>query len=166
MTDVNGLTGIIESVNGTQFQVKGVLGSPAETTGGTVVKVDGGDAIRNGIYKVYDETNKVYCSLIRGEEFEENKSYSYGTVYSVSSDVLKINPSSCVSATVFYLKKPTDFSDSATECDLIDILEPILLDFAESELWNADNKLNQGATAYKKAFDQIQILNGRFALNE
>ena len=84
----------------------------------------------------------------------------------ISSNVLRINPATCVSATVHYIKEPTAFTNTATECDLIDILEPILLDLAESELWNADNRLQQGANAYKKGFEQIQILNGRFSLNE
>ena len=167
--ELNGLTGVVKYVGlGTtsEFKIKSVLTPTAETTGGTVSLTNGGMAIRNGIFKVYDETNGVSCSLQRESNFDENSSYAYGSTYSLSSDTLKISPTTCVSATVHYIKEPTGFVDNSTECDLIDTLEPILLDLAESELWNADNRLQQGANAYKKGFEQIQILNGRFSLNE
>ena len=126
----------------------------------------GGDPCRNGVLKVLDNTNNTQCKFVREAEFDLGGTYSYGSQFCHSSESIKINPSTCVNATIVYLQKPTDFADDTTEFDLNDHLVPILLDFAESELWNADNKLQQGQNCYKRAFEQIQVLNGRLALNE
>jgi len=165
MTDVNGLTGIVEEVAGNNFQVKGVLGSPAETTGGTVTKVGDGSGfpIREGITRLYDNTNKRFAKIIPEMEFMPSATYSYGTVFCVEGNQIAVAPASCVSVDVYYLKNPTDLADTSAECEFSESLEPILLDLAESEIFFADNRQNRGNLAYQRAFQQIQILNQRLA---
>ncbi len=163
MTEINGITGIIEGVAGNNFSVQGVSGDPQETTGGTVTLVDDGSgyAVRNGIYKVKDETNSVIAKIVEEKDFPSTTDYSYGTICCISTDSLKISPTTCTTATVWYIKEPTAIANDSTECELNSSLESILLDLAESMLFRADNDLQRASLAEKKAFDQIKTLNER-----
>tara|TARA_B100000965_G_C19558626_1_gene743417 strand:- start:851 stop:1684 length:834 start_codon:yes stop_codon:yes gene_type:complete len=163
MTDVNSLSGTVEGVAGNDFQVQGVLGNPAETTGGTVTKINDGSgySIRNGIYKVYDITNSRDAKFFEEENFPSGSSYSYGTAYCVSENSVLINPTSCVSADFYYIKEPTAIANDSTECELNSSLEIILLDLAESSLYYQDNRQSRGDKAYQRAVTVIQTLNER-----
>jgi len=161
MLDVNGLTGIVEGVDGNDFKIKGVLGSPAETTGGTATRKGAGNPIRNGIYKIYDKTNKRKAYIVPEQEFPDDTKYPYGTICCISDNKLLVNPSTCVSIDVFYIKEPTSFVDNATECDFGASLEVVLLDLAESELWYADKNQVQGEKCYSRAMEHITMLNSR-----
>ena len=163
MTDVNGIIGIVEGVAGNDFNVKGVLGSPAETTGGTVTKVDDGSgySIRNGIYKVYDKTNLRNAHMFEEDKFPSGETYAYGTAFCISDNKILINPTTCASVDVHYIKEPSAIADNSTECELNSILEIILLDLAESSLWYLDNRHGRGDKAYQRAVNVIQTLNER-----
>lgn len=164
MIDVNGLAGIVEDAdNGNDFKIKGVLGAPAESTGGTVTKINDGSgySIRNGIYKVYDKTNNRIAKLVEEADFPLESDYPYGSVYCVSDNKILINPSSCVSADVYYMKIPTAIANTSVECELNSALEPILLDLTESTMWYADNRQGRGDKAYQRAVTSIQTLNER-----
>jgi len=163
MTDVNGLTGIVEGVFGNTFKIKGVLGSPAETTGGTVTKVDDGSGypIRNGITKVYDRSHKRYAQIVSQRSFMPSPTYDYGTICCLDDDKLELAPTSCTGIDVHYIKEPDEIASNSTECEWNNSLEPILLDLAESEIWYADNRPNRGNLAYQRAVNMIQSLNDR-----
>tara|TARA_Y100001963_G_scaffold68984_1_gene96102 strand:- start:11391 stop:12227 length:837 start_codon:yes stop_codon:yes gene_type:complete len=164
MVEVNGIIGIVEDAgNGNDFKIKGVLGSPAESTGGTVTKINDGSgySIRNGIYKVYDKTNNRIAKLVEEADFPLESDYPYGSVYCVSDNKILINPSSCVSADVYYIKIPTAIANTSVECELNSALEPVLLDLAESTMWYADNRQGRGDKAYQRAVTSIQTLNER-----
>ena len=165
MTEINGMTGTVQKLNANTFEVNGIAADPAETTGGTVIKVDdGGDrthSIRNGIYKVYDRTNSVVAKIVDEKDFPSTTDYSYGTICCTSDEKLLISPTTCVSVDVYYIKEPTAIANDSSECELNSSLETILLDLAESMLFRADNDLQRASLDEKKAFDQIKTLNER-----
>lgn len=163
MTDVNGLTGIVEGVAGNNFSVKGVLGGPAETTGGTVTKLYDGNglSLRNGIIKVYDRTNSRFANIVSHDSFTTGDDYAYGTICCVGEKNLTISPTSCVAVDVYYIKTPTDIANSAVECEFNKTIEQIILDLAEAEIFNADNRTNRANVAYQRGVNMIQSLNDR-----
>ena len=119
--------------------------------------------IRDGITRLYDNTNKRFAKLIPEMDFMPSTTYSYGTVFCIEGNQIAVSPATCASVDVYYLKKPTDLADGSTECEFNESIEPILLDLAESEIFFADNRQNRGNLAYQRAFQQIQILNQRLA---
>lgn len=119
--------------------------------------------IRNGITRLYDNVNKRFAKLIPESDFMPSTTYSYGTVFCIEGNQIAVAPATCLSVDVYYLKKPTDLADDSTECEFGESIEPIILDFAESEIFNADNRQNRGNLAYQRAFQQIQLLNQRLA---
>ena len=144
-THLNGIQTEVESITSggdnrltSTMQLKGVKGQfseTLETTGGTIRKVNegAGTPIRNGVYKIYDKTNKSFARLVREKDFENGGSYGSQFCFSSEGKIL-INPSSCVLADVYYISQPDDFTDSETECSFGEELEYIILDLAESEL--------------------------------
>ena len=128
----------------------------------TVVFSDlSGVPIRKGIIKVYDNTNNRFVSFKRFEDFDVSSDYKYGTVATVMGSEILISPTTCLSVDVWYLKEPSDIANDTTECPIDEILEPLLLDFAEAELWRADNRINRASTAVGNATQHLQILNAR-----
>ena len=165
MTEVNGITGIVEYENSSQLKVYGVLGSPAEITGGTLTKIGTGSGfpIREGITRLYDNTNKRFAKMVSEMRFMPSTNYNYGTVFCIEGNQIAVAPASCVSVDVYYLKNPTELADDSVECEFGGSIEPMILDLAESELFLADNRPNRGNLAYERAFNQIQVLNGRLS---
>ena len=163
MTDVNGLTGIVEGVAGNNFSVKGVLGSPAETTGGTVTKVDDGSGfpVREGITRIYDNTNGRYAQLVPEQSFMPSKTYSYGTMACIEGNKLTIAPSTVTSVDIHYIAQPTTIANDSTVDEWYNGLENIVLDLAESEIFYADNRPNRAGVAYQRGVNMIQSLNDR-----
>lgn len=169
MTDVNGLIGVVEGVAGNDFQVKGVLGSPEETTGGTVTKladINGSDSaysLKDGILKVINTTQNETVQLVELKDFRfpPSTTYKYGSIGCVGPDSLFISPTSCTAIDVYFLKIPTEIENNSTECDLSSALEQILLDLAEARLFQLDNELQRSSVAEKRALQQIQVLNAR-----
>jgi len=52
---------------------------------------------------------------------------------------------------------------SGVTCDLNDALHSLVLDVAESDCWLMDEKQQRSSEAYKKAIDEIAVLNERYA---
>tara|TARA_Y100001963_G_scaffold101200_1_gene139225 strand:+ start:178 stop:1071 length:894 start_codon:yes stop_codon:yes gene_type:complete len=174
MTDVNGLIGEIEEVATDTFQVKGVLGSPAETTGGIVTRFSSDLLpLRNGIIRFMDVTNNRVAKIVPQKDFPSNENYPYGTIVCLSGlvggamsngqefQMFKISPINVSSVEVEYLTQPQDIADDSVEASIDDALEPILLDLAEAEIFFADNRQSRGNLAYQRALKQIEILNLR-----
>tara|TARA_Y100001963_G_scaffold144200_1_gene216038 strand:+ start:415 stop:1284 length:870 start_codon:yes stop_codon:yes gene_type:complete len=164
MTDVNGITGTVEGVAGNNFSVKGVLGSPAETTGGTVTKLDDGSSypVREGITRIYDNTNSRYAQLVPEQSFmPSSKTYSYGTMACIEGYKLTIVPNTVASVDIHYIAQPTAIANDSVVSEWYNGLENIILDFAESEIFYADNRPNRAGVPYQRAINMIQTLNDR-----
>ncbi len=153
------LTGLIRNYYLSDLKVK--ADAKTVSSGACTFTVIGATPIRNGIYKVYDITNSRDAKFFEEENFPTGTKYSYGTAYCVSENSVLVNPSSCVSADIYYIKEPTAIANGSTECDLNSSLEIILLDLAESSLYYQDNRQSRGDKAYQRAVTVIQTLNER-----
>ena len=77
-----------------------------------------------------------------------------------------IQPDTISDIQVWYIRVPAEYvysSPSSTddECELNAVLEPVVLDLAEAELWRSDGNLNRASGALQNAMTVIQVLNGR-----
>ena len=84
----------------------------------------------------------------------------------IFAESFQVQPTTINQIKVWFYKVPTpydytDASSMATECVLNRSLEGIVLDFAESELWRSDGRLNRASGALQNGMSIVQVLNGR-----
>ena len=66
---------------------------------------------------------------------------------------------------IYYIKVPTDLTDSAlSNLEINEMFSTTLLDLAEAEIFYADNRLNRGSIAHKRAMEMIQVYNSRLVI--
>jgi len=145
---------------------------PFETTGGTITRVgldsSQGLPLKNGIHMVYDNNSKKELVEKTAKDFKTHIVPSYGSQFRVKNDGLTFNPPIADGnyINIQYLQIPPSFTDTTTDHHFDGEIEQILLDFAEAELWETDNRMNRSEVAKKRGFETVQILNGRLSVNE
>ena len=117
--------------------------------------------VREGITRIYDNTNSRYAQLVPEQSFMPSKTYSYGTIACIEGNQLAIAPSTVTSIDVHYIAQPTAIANDSTVDEWYNGLENIILDLAESEIFYADNRPNRAGVAYQRAINMIQTLNDR-----
>ena len=127
--------------------------------------------IRNGIIGIYDETNDTWCTMIEPRDVKrlENVYLSGSTTNPVAyvfADTIYVKPTSIALIDVWYIKPPTALTASATECDLNIALQELVLDFAESQLWRMDAKIDRATSAYNNALNMVKVLNERYQVEK
>ena len=115
----------------------------------------------DGILKVYDDTNDVWATIVSPLNFQfDSASSKYGTMATVMDNKLYIVPSSCTNVDIWHLKEPADIAASGDEITEFDpILQDIIVDLAESELWRADNRSERANAPYQNAISKINQIN-------
>lgn len=126
------------------------------------------DVMRNGIEKVYDETNTRWIHLVDPMDLEkENNAYlapsaTYPIAY-VYGGTLYTKPS-VASISIYHLGQPTPYVEGGNvgdECPLNAGLHPLVLDLAEAELWKMDGKGEKATAVIGIVNTEIQTLNAR-----
>jgi hypothetical protein len=125
--------------------------------------------IRNGIIKIYDETNDKWCTIVEFKDVKKlENSYLAGDTTSprafIFDETIYIQPTSCVLIDVWYLKAPTALANDSNECVLNTALHDIVLDLAESKCWRMDGKPEKAQIAQNSATSMIGVLNERYAM--
>ena len=120
--------------------------------------------VREGITRVYDNTNKRYTQIVPESDFMPSSTYSYGTICCLEGNQLAVAPSTVTSVDVHYLTPPTAIADNGTASEWYNGLENIILDLAESEIFYADNRPNRAGIAYQRGINMIQSLNERLLM--
>ena len=164
MTEINGMTGTVNQLNSSTFEINGVAADPAETSistdlGGTVEKLE---TSMTRIVSVYDDTNDRFVELTTIEAIGENTAYNYGTKGALFNNRLYVSSSTATSdCTLIYITSPTDIVDTATEITFLsDSVQQAIVEIAESLLWRQDNRLNRAQAAEANAAVMIQVING------
>ena len=145
---------------------------PFETTGGTITRVglsaEQGLPLKNGIHMVYDNVSQVELVEKTSKDFRTYTTPAYGNQFRVKHDGITFNPpiADGNNINIQYLQIPPSFTDTETDHYFDGEIEQILLDLAEAELWENDNRVNRAEVAKKRGFETIQILNGRLTINE
>ena len=134
----------------------------------------GSNPARSGIVAVRDYSGgadgKWFSILDMKDIKERDNVYLAGTsdnpVCQIFDEKIHVQPSSVNQIKVYYYKKPSQYtySDATSmddECELNNVLEGIVLDFAEAELWRSDNRLNRANASLQSGISTIQVLNGR-----
>ena len=163
MTEINGMTGIVNQLNTSTFEINGVAADPAETSisddlGGTVEKLE---TSMTRIVSVYDDTNDRFVELVTIEGLGESTSYNYGTKGALFNNRLYVSSSTATSdCTLIYITSPTDIVASESEITyLSDSVQQAIIEMAESLLWRQDNRQNRAAVAKQSAIDIITSIN-------
>ena len=129
------------------------------------------DPIRNGIVGVYDANDSLWCTMIEpGDVKRLENSYLTGSTVNPVAYVFQASvyvlPTSITSINIWYLKAPTDLIADETECELNPALQELVLDFAESQLWRMDAKVERAGAAYTNALNMVKVLNDRYQLEK
>ena len=114
-----------------------------------------------GILRVFDDTNNVWATILTPKEFQFDPASSrYGTMATVLDNKLFVVPSSCTNVDIWHLKEPSAIAASGDEITEFDpVLQEIILDFAESELWRSDNRVERANAPYTNAVNKINQIN-------
>ena len=164
MTEINGMTGTVNQLNTSTFEINGVAADPAETSisddlGGTVEKLE---TSMTRIVSVYDDTNDRFVELTTIAAIGDHTAYNYGTKGALFNNRLYVSSSTATSdCTLVYITSPTDIVDTATEItSLSDSVQQAIIEIAESLLWRQDNRQNRSTAAASNAAAMIQVING------
>ena len=65
---------------------------------------------------------------------------------------------------IYYLKQPLRLGGN--DCELNEMIHEIIVDLAEGDLWNMDNKSDRNSMAMDRAFATIQMLNNKYVATE
>ena len=117
-----------------------------------------------GVYK--------YCVMIPFSDVKklENSNLAYGTdnpVAWVWGTRLYVRPitTDLAHLSLYYLKEPTAMESSGPTNSILNVsLHEIIVDFAESQLWRMDNKVDRATAAYSSAMESIKMLNQRYVV--
>lgn len=118
------------------------------------------------VMNAYDESNRIWCTITDKDTlFSYGNNYRYGTVISVcktytpNSDITVIyaTPSSVGSVTLWHIQE-VDGMRTTDQYPVTDVLRPVILGMAESELWRSDNASTRAKEAYSEA---INILSAQ-----
>lgn len=159
-----------------------IVGGKVEFTGTGSGKLNI-DPIRGGVIAVkvfkrtgssgsFVESSLGFANMIEPQDAKRlENSYLAGSdsnpIAYVFQDAIYIEPTGIDGAIdVWYLKNPTDIADNSTECELNVALHEIVLDFAESQLWKMDNKVDRATISYTNAINQIKALNDRYQVEK
>lgn len=163
MLDNHYLRGL-QTIKAAQTPVAGVIVISTALTGQLPIK--------NGIMKLYDTSNDLYYRKINTDswddvEEEENNTYFASTAaapsFYVWGDGIYVLPNTLAdSVAIFYYRDPTDLAADPVASLISPTCDELILDFAESQLWRQDNKLNRALKAYDHAINVIQMLNARY----
>ena len=163
MTEINGMTGTVNELNSSTFEINGVAADPAETSiapdlGGTVEKLET-SLIR--VVNVFDDTNNRFVELVPMENLGANTSYSYGTKGSFFNNKLYVSAATAVAdCTMVYISSPPKITNTAVE--VTHLSEPIqlaVIEGAESFLWRQDNRINRATAASTNAMGLVTAVN-------
>ena len=159
MSEINGMTGTVNQLNSSTFEINGVAADNAETTGGTVEKLE---TSMTRVVSVYDDTNDRFVELTTIAAIGDHTAYNYGTKGALFNNRLYVSSSTATSdCTLVYITSPTDIVDTATEITyLSDSIQQVIVELAESLLWRQDNRQNRSAAAASNAAAMIQAING------
>ena len=134
------------------------------------------DVLRGRVIGVFDEGQDIWCSIISARDAHQlDNAYLNGTtsnpVAYTFNETLYVKPTTVTTVDIWYLKSPTSYiynssGSMATECELNPALQELVLDFAESQLWRTDGKLNRAESTNNSAVAQIQILNNKVQVNK
>jgi len=127
--------------------------------------------IRNGVLKVYDDTDDLYCVMIEpGDVKRLENTYLAGSttnpVCYVFNEKIFFIPDTIILADIWYLKEPADLAADATECEFNVALHELVVDFSESQLWKMDAKTDRAKVSYENAMLQIRALNERYEVEK
>ena len=124
------------------------------------------DPIRGQINNVHDNAGHFFNLVSASSAKDLENSYLKGTTDSpiafIFDETIWISPESGISTIdIWYLSKPTDIANTATECQLNPALHEAVVDFAESQLWKSDGKSDRAGVAQANATNIISTLNAR-----
>ena len=164
MTEINGMTGTVNQLNSSTFEVNSISGTPAETSintnlGGTVEKLES-SFVR--IVKVYDDTNNRFIEMVSPNGFETNTTYSYGTLGTLMRNRLYVSTGDTTVAecTLIYITSPNNIAATDTEItNLSDSIQQAIIEMAESLLWRQDNRQQRAQGASSNAIAMITAIN-------
>jgi hypothetical protein len=165
MTEINGMTGIVNQLNSSTFEINGVAADPAETSvgddlGGTVEKLE---TSMTRIVSVYDDTNDRFVELTTIAAIGDHTAYNYGTKGALFNNRLYVSSSTATSdCTLVYITSPSNIAATDTEITyLSDSVQQVIVELAESLLWRQDNRQNRASAAANNAAAMIQVINAQ-----
>ena len=116
-------------------------------------------------------THKKFFTIINAEDAKtSDNAYLSGTTANPVAwffdERIYIQPDTISDIQVWYIRVPSEYDYSSAsstddECELNAVLEPVVLDLAEAELWRSDGNLNRANGALQNGMSVIQVLNGR-----
>tara|TARA_Y100001970_G_scaffold282900_2_gene396861 strand:+ start:15 stop:659 length:645 start_codon:yes stop_codon:yes gene_type:complete len=132
----------------------------------------GVNPLANRIAGIYDVTNGKWCSIVNTGELDN--SYFTATTSSPTAhiweDKIYLKPEDTVTINVWYIKPPTDFTNTepslASSCELNIALQEIVLDLAEAQLWRMDARSERAQVAYGNGIGMVKTLNDRYYADE
>ncbi len=116
-----------------------------------------------------DISNRRECKIVTKDKlFSSGSRYKYGTLvslcknYTSGTDLTTIyaTPLSATNITIWYIQE-VDGITTRDEYPITDLLKPIVLGIAESELWRADNDQTRAKEAYAEAINILQAQEGK-----
>jgi len=134
--------------------------SDQDDDGASDVKFDG--AASEGLSAVNDTYNGAVIHNIT------KNSYHVVTDYDGASLKFTVEPAAVANfiddEEMYFITHSFDLINlDGISCDLNESLHGLVLDFAETDCWLMDSKLDRSVNAEKKAFSEIAVLNERYA---
>ncbi len=113
--------------------------------------------------------NGVECQIVSKDElFSKSTRYKYGTLVSVCKNyspysdytAIYVTPIT-VSSIILWYTQEVEGIELRNEYPITEILKPVLLGLAESELWRSDNANSRAKEAYAEAINILQAQEGK-----